>query len=212
MPLERSQISRLHVTSVPAGDVTYLHIRGLPNNSFSSGCSNLEVRTVGNEIRLQANMLLIRRGGPFDYVLTVPAGVRRVVFGNQRKEIWPNDEGGRLYSESERKALEAAIREFRTSKPDLTLADYYVFVEKDFDASPAATGHYSIVFYQDGPAPCSVSELHRYWVSKSDGTVISKGRSYAGQMLLLEQLGKVEGMSWILNHEHPAAKAEARQL
>ncbi|HEY9792769.1 MAG TPA: hypothetical protein V6D22_20375 [Candidatus Obscuribacterales bacterium] len=216
-PLERNQIIRFHVTSVPSGDVTYLHIRGLPLDSFASGCSNLDVKTTGDEVWLRANMLLTKGGGPFDYVVTIPSGIKRVVFGDSRKEIWPKDEESRSYSEGEQKALEAAKREFMRSKPDLGPDDYYEFVEDNPVPAlkPEATGHYTVVFYQDGPTPSSVRDLYHYWVSTSDDAVTYKGRAYAGQMLLLEQLGKTEGLPAglvKLNLQHPNAKVESRQL
>ena len=214
--LERQQISRFHVTSVPSGDVTFLHIRGLPLDSFTRGCSKLNVEVVGDEVRLHANLLYAKQGGSFDYVVTIPSRIKRVVFGDLRKEIWPHDEESKPYSEKEQKALDAAKREFRTAKPDLCLDDYCVFIQ---DAppplSPEATGYYSVVFYQDGPTPSSVREFHHYAVSTSDGSVTYKGRSYAGQMLLPDQLGKTDGMPaglLKLNLNHPNAKVEARQL
>ncbi len=79
--LERNQISRFHVTAVPSGDVTYLHIRGLPPSSSSSGCSKLQVTVSGHEVWLRGHELLAKQGGPFDYVLTIPSNIRRVATG-----------------------------------------------------------------------------------------------------------------------------------
>lgn len=209
--LEWKHIARFHVTSVPSGDVTYLHIRGLPMSSASSGCSQLQVSVNGNEVWLRASLLFLKKGGPFDYIVTVPSNIKRVTFGNLRKEIWPKNEEDPPYSEPEKKALDKAIIAFKSEKPDLSVDDYYAFV----DASPQmlTSDHYEVIFYEDGPAPSAVRALYRYWVSKSDDSITYKGRSFAGAMYILEQLGKTDGCpTQLKSNKHPNAKVQALQL
>lgn len=185
--LERNHISRFHVTEVHSGATSYLHIRGHYQDSSATGCGKLQIRRHGDDLRLKASELFLRKGRPLDYVVKVDPGVKRVVFGNARAQIWPVDAGAPVYSEEERKALDLAIKEFRSRKPDLSVDDFYVFVDKQ---GSSASGEYPVIFFQDGPTPSPVSEIYTFFVHPSDGAVIDKGRRYAGPGLLLKQLGK----------------------
>jgi hypothetical protein len=193
--IERSSITRFHVTDVHAGENTYLHVRGQVLAEFSKGCTELRTTRHGDELRLTTSLKYFKKGVPFDFMVTVPPGIKRVVFGKLRKQVWPTDAEATPYSEDEQKALISAVKEFKTGKPDLDPDDYYVFVDKLPGNLSENKDHYSVTFFQDGPAPCAVRALYHYRVSKSDGSVTFNGRSFSGQMQLLERLGKIEGLN-----------------
>ena len=190
--VERRHVFRFHVTSVSANDATHLHIRGLPIDSASSGCSDLKTEIIGDEMRLSTKLKHFTRGVPFDFIVTVPPSVKRVVFGHERVEIWPKDAVGPSYSVSEQQALDIAVQEFKRTKPDLNPDNYYAFVEKPLGPPPEELADFTVIFYQDGPAPSSINEIHRYSVSKSDFKVTYRGKSYSGAMWQLEKLGLLE--------------------
>ncbi|MFA7340730.1 MAG: hypothetical protein WC028_28350 [Candidatus Obscuribacterales bacterium] len=190
--LERSDIAGFHVTEVADGKIVHLHIRGLPMYSGDSGCSNLKSKLSGDELRLQSTRRLFRRGVPFDFMVDVPSGIKRVVFGPSRKQIWPKDELAESVSEREQKAIDLATESFRKERPDADLNDYHIFLSGNVSDPLTKNDHYRILAVQDGPAPCAVREAYVYWVKTADYSVINKGRSFSGQGLLLRQLGKLE--------------------
>lgn len=188
--VERSTIPSLHITEVYSDKSIHLHIRAAGSrNSAAVGFGELRSEIVGDEMRLMTEERFIGDGQPFDYVVTLPANVKRVVLGSMRKEIWPVDEGASKYSDDEKKALAVAAKAFQIGKPELDLDDFREQIDSTYGA-PDAGDQYTILFVRDGPTHPSVCDMYHYSVKKSDFSVAYTGKSYAGQALLLEQLGK----------------------
>lgn len=201
--LERKSIWSFHISAVRVGQNTYLHIRGLPADSASIGCSKPCISRAGSDLCLTTNIKYIGKGHPFNFVLTIPEGVKRVLFGKSRTEIWPNDEGAEAYSSEQKQAIEVAKKEFLRDNLSIDLSDYLIFL-KD---SEIHTDSYSVQFLKDGPTPTELVPSYLFQVSKKDYGVTYKGCHYGGSASLLMKLGK-EDKTWMSAEKPRKAEIE----
>jgi len=161
--LERNAIARFHITESTDGKVIKLHIKG--GCGYSAAMPGpLETRVKGDVLLLVCKLKHVGKPIPFDYVVHIPPGVKRALFGAERKEIWPKDEVS-VYSDEQTKALNLAKAKFMADHPDQDLENFYVGPEIGGD------GYYDVLFRFDAPTTIKEIVQYHYRVSKSDFSV-----------------------------------------
>jgi len=93
--LELRDVQGFSVNEMHRGDFVVLRLSGLVFHS-ALGVDRFEQRIVGGTLEVRAVLTLANksRSGLFDLELELPRDVRRVVFGNEKVEVWPRRLGG----------------------------------------------------------------------------------------------------------------------
>lgn len=120
---ERDDLAWVQVTAVQKANGKTLRVRGCPFSSNSSFSKPI-IRIRGSEVWLRNGLGVLRKGVGFDLDITVPNNVDRLVFGNERKTIWPYDEGAIPLGNQSVKAVETAKNAFRKNFPSANLDDF----------------------------------------------------------------------------------------
>ena len=121
---EREDLDWVQVTAVQNTDDKTLRVRGCPVSS-NSVFSKPKFTIRGNEAWLKNGLRVIRKGVGFEFDINVPNNVDKLVFGNERKVIWPYDDGATARGKDRIKAIDIAKAAFKTNFPTDSLDNYH---------------------------------------------------------------------------------------
>jgi hypothetical protein len=88
--LEFKDVQDFSVTETRREGAVYLRISGLAFHS-ALAVDHIETFTTGDTLVVKALLIRARKGksGRFEHVVEVSPAIRRVVFGDDRHQIWP---------------------------------------------------------------------------------------------------------------------------
>lgn len=95
-----------------------------PSQITSSRSEPLRLKTkiIDKELLVTIAFSPPRRYQKIEYMIDIPTSVTRVLFGTNKKEIWPVDE---FYSSDERHAMSTALTQFKADYPETHINEYF---------------------------------------------------------------------------------------
>lgn len=175
--IERVSINHFRIREIIKADGLYLRMRGAARHPCV-GPTTPSVNIVNDEMSVTVRRSFLWDQKDFDFLVKVPNGVKRVVFGNTKIEIWPRDVQGIQYSRQELQAIKVARLDFTIRYPNIKENEFYFYIEEPFPRRFKSS--IAVTFVKESSESVDVTEYFKYEIEKDRLKIVGFSESYGG--------------------------------